>query len=92
MNWNNIQFGANEVIKLCINVVLGAVFVVMMKADIRQLFEGLSDIKQESKEDRAQARAWQTKTEAEYGEMKVRIAILEQKVTNLEIQRDVKEK
>jgi len=88
MNWSNISFTGNDMAKLCVQIVLGTVFIVMMKADIRAIADGLADIKQESKEDRERQRTWQSKVEAEYGEIKVRLAILEQKVTNLEIQRD----
>jgi hypothetical protein len=85
MTWSNIKFTANEVIRICIQVVLGAVFIIMMKADIKMIADGQQEMKQETKEDRERDRAWKAKMEAEYSEMKVRLAILEQKVTNLEI-------
>ncbi|WP_346318171.1 hypothetical protein [Chitinophaga sp. YIM B06452] len=85
MTWSNIKFTANEVIRICIQVVLGAVFIIMMKADIKMIADGQAEMKQETKEDRERDRAWKAKMEAEYSEMKVRLAILEQKVTNLEI-------
>lgn len=47
--------------------------------------DGQAEMKQETKEDRERDRTWKAKMEAEYSEMKVRLAILEQKVTNLEI-------
>jgi hypothetical protein len=85
MTWSNVKFTANEVIRICIQVVLGAVFIIMMKADIKMIADGQAEIKQEAKEDRERDRTWKAKMEAEYGEMKVRVAILEQKVTNMEV-------
>lgn len=87
MTWSNIKFTANEVIRICIQVVFGAVFIIMMKADIKMIADGQAEMKLETKEDRERDRAWKAKMEAEYSEMKVRLAILEQKVTNLEISR-----
>lgn len=85
MTWSNIKFTANEVIRICIQVVLGAVFIIMMKSDIKMIADGQREMKQESKEERERDRTWKAKMEAEYSEMKVRLAILEQKVTNMEI-------
>ncbi|MGE7777389.1 hypothetical protein ACQKLP_21905 [Chitinophaga sp. NPDC101104] len=85
MTWNNIKFTANEVIRICIQVVLGAVFIMMMKSDIKMIADGLAEMKQEGKEERERDRTWKAKMEAEYSEIKVRLAILEQKVTNMEI-------
>jgi hypothetical protein len=85
MKWSSVSFTGNEVVKICVQIVLGTVFIVMMKADIRAISEGLTEIKQESKEDRDRQRAWQAKMETEYSEIKVRLAILEQRVNNLEI-------
>lgn len=85
MTWSAIKFTANEVIRICIQVVFGATFIIMMKADIKMIADGQADMKQETKEDRERDRTWKAKMEAEYSEMKVRMAILEQKVTNMEI-------
>lgn len=90
--WDSLQFSAADVIKIVINVVLGAVFIMMMKSDIRSVAESIANIQTENKEDREKNRAWQVKMEAEYGEMKVRIALLEQKVTDLEVTRDHSQK
>lgn len=88
MRWESVQFSAADVIRICVQVVLGSVFIMMMKSDIRSVTEGLSDIKQESKEERERSRAWQVKMEAECAELKVRIGILEQKFTDFEVSRD----
>jgi ABC-type phosphate transport system auxiliary subunit len=88
MNWERLQFSATDVIRIVIQVVLGAVFIMMMKSDIKMISDGLIQLKQDRKEDRDLDRAWKTKVEAEYGEMKIRISLLEQKVTDLQIKRD----
>ncbi|MFB6456474.1 hypothetical protein ACE38W_14470 [Chitinophaga sp. Hz27] len=88
MNWTKVSFTGNEVAKICVQIILGTVFIVMMKTDIRAIADGLSEMKQESKEDRERQRTWQAKVETEYGEIKVRLAILEQRVNNLEISKD----
>lgn len=88
MDWNNISFSASDLIRICVQVVLGAVFIIMMKADIKMIADGQAQMKQDMKEARDSDRARMTKMEAEYGEMKVRVGILEQKVTDLQIQRD----
>jgi ABC-type phosphate transport system auxiliary subunit len=90
MNWEKIQFSASDMIRITVQVVLGAVFIIMMKSDIKMIADNLNQLKQDRKEDRELDRAWKTKMEADYGEMKVRISLLEQKVTDLQIQRDAK--
>ncbi|PUZ21816.1 hypothetical protein DCC81_24830 [Chitinophaga parva] len=88
VKWDSLQFSAADVIKIVVNVVLGAVFIMMMKSDVRSVAESIANLQMENKEDREKNRAWQVKMEAEYGEMKVRVALLEQKVTDLEVTRD----
>jgi hypothetical protein len=88
MTWENLKFNARDVILIIAQVVTATSFVLIMKGDIHTLVSGQQ--RMEAKQDKAEddQKALRTKTEVELTEIKVRLGILEQKVTDLQIQRD----
>ena len=88
MNWDNMKFTGRDVLMIVVYVITGTSFVLVMKGDIRSLNDGVHRIETNQKEQQQDERAFRAKTEAEWTEMKVRVSILEQKVTDLQIQQD----
>ncbi|SEV89045.1 hypothetical protein SAMN05428988_0170 [Chitinophaga sp. YR573] len=90
MNWDNIRFTGRDMIMILANVVTATSFVLIMKTDIRTLVSGQQRMEAIQKEQQDEDKAFRAKSEAEWTEMKVRVSILEQKVTNLQIEFDAK--
>lgn len=90
MNWDNIRFTGRDMILVLGQVITATSFVLIMKGDIRTLVTGQQRMEaMQTKQDDEQ-KAFRAKTEVEWTEMKVRVSILEQKVTNLQIEFDSK--
>lgn len=90
MNWDNIRFTSRDMVMILANVITATSFVLIMKGDIHTLVNGQQRMEaMQSKQDDEQ-KAFRAKTEAEWTEMKVRVSILEQKVTNIQIEHDAK--
>lgn len=94
MNWDNIKFSVRDVIIIIVfvisQVVTATSFILIMKGDIRTLVSGQQRMegKQDKQDD--EQKAFRAKSEAEWTEMKVRVSILEQKITNIQIEQDAR--
>jgi hypothetical protein len=91
MTWEKLNFTGRDMILIICQVITATSFVLIMKGDIRTLVNGQQ--RMEGKQDKAEQaqEALRAKTEVEITELKVRIGILEQKVVDLQIQRDSKQ-
>jgi cell division protein FtsL len=88
MTLDNLKFTARDLILIIGQVITATSFVLIMKGDIRTLIANQQ--RMETKQDTAEKdqESFRTKTDVELTEMKVRLGILEQKVTDLQIARD----
>jgi hypothetical protein len=88
MTWENLKFTGRDMILIIGQVITATSFILIMKGDIRTLVEGQQ--RMEGKQDKSDQRqeALRAKTEVEINELKVRVSLLEQKVADLQIQRD----
>lgn len=90
MTWEKLNFTGRDMILIIGQVITATSFVLIMKGDIRTLVSNQQ--RMEGKQDKAEQgqETLRAKTEVEITELKVRIGILEQKVTDLQIQNDAK--
>jgi hypothetical protein len=88
--WENLKFTARDVLMIIVYVITGTAFVLLIKGDVGVLNEGVHRIESNQEKHQDEEKAFRAKTEAEWTEMKVRVSILEQKVTDLQIERDAK--
>jgi hypothetical protein len=88
MTWEKLNFTGRDMILIIGQVITATSFVLIMKGDIRTLVSNQQ--RMEAKQDKAEQgqETLRAKTEVEITEMKVRIGILEQKVVDLQIERD----
>lgn len=88
MTWENLKFSARDVMLIIGQVITGTAFVVIMKGDIRTLITNQQ--RMESKQDKGEKdqETFRSKTDVEINELKVRVSLLEQKVSDLQIERD----
>jgi len=90
MNWDNIRFTSRDVVMILANVITATSFILIMKGDIHTLVTGQQRMEAMQTKSDDEQKAFRAKTEAEWTEMKVRVSILEQKVTNIQIEQDAK--
>lgn len=90
MNWDNIRFTGRDMVMILANVITATSFILIMKGDIRTLVTGQQRMEAMQAKSDDEDKAFRAKTEVEWTEMKVRVSILEQKVTNLQIEFDAK--
>lgn len=90
MNWDSLKFSTRDVLMIMGQVVTATAFVLIMKGDIRTLVNGQQRMEAKQDKQDEEQKSFRAKTEVELTEMKVRLSILEQKVTDLQIQRDAK--
>jgi hypothetical protein len=88
MNWDNVKFTARDVAMIVVYVITGTSFVLVVRGDVHVIGEGMHRIESNQEKHLDDEKAFRAKSEAEWTEMKVRVSILEQKVTDLQIQRD----
>lgn len=90
MNWDNLKFSARDMILILGQVVTATSFVLIMKGDIRTLVNAQQRMEAKQDKSEEEQKAFRAMTETQWTEMKVRVSILEQKVTDLQLQRDAK--
>jgi len=90
MTWENLKFNGRDMVLIIGQVITGTAFVVIMRGDIKTLIS--SQQRMEAKQDKSDRdqESFRAKTEVELTEMKVRLGILEQKVNDLQINRDAR--
>lgn len=94
MTWERLKFTARDVLMIVVYVITGTSFVLVNilvnKGDMRVLNDGVHRIESNQEKQQDEEKAFRAKSEAEWTEMKVRVSILEQKVTDLQIERDAR--
>lgn len=90
MNWDSLKFSTRDVLMIIGQVITATSFILIMKGDIRTLVNAQQRMEAKQDKSEEEQKSFRAMTEAQWTEMKVRVSILEQKVTDLQIQRDAK--
>ena len=85
MNWENVKFSARDLIVIITNIIIGASWILAVKSDIRILFDGNKRIETQLDKMENTTTARMSKMEVDLGELRLRVALLEQKLNEYEV-------
>jgi hypothetical protein len=90
MTWEKLNFTGRDMLLIVGQVITATSFILIMKGDIRTLV--MNQQRMEAKQDKAEKdqETHRVKTDVDINELKVRVSILEQKITDLQIERDAR--